>query len=179
VLNKSRTIDPYLVPALHRLPSGGESPQDASAASSLAVMNLKRGVKMRLPSGQDLAGFMGIENPLTPDEIATRHDGDVARAHGLDVATPLWFYILKEADLRSGGLRLGPLGSLIVAETFIGLLQGDPDSFLARFPCWRLGQPIPGLSPALPAEWAEGLSFADLVAEGAGGRTKEQLSPIG
>jgi hypothetical protein len=45
-------------------------------------------------------------------------------------STPLWYYILKEADVREDGARLGPVGGRIVAEVFIGLLQLDPDSFL-------------------------------------------------
>ncbi|HEY3231168.1 MAG TPA: hypothetical protein VGJ87_18210 [Roseiflexaceae bacterium] len=35
------------------------------------------------------------------------------------------------------GLRLGPVGSLIVGEVFIGLLQLDPTSYLATNPGWR------------------------------------------
>ena len=69
----------------------------------------------------------------------------------------------------------GPLGSLIVAETFIGLLQGDPESVLARDPSWRLGDPVQNL--VLPGA-DKGFTFADLVAVGAGGRTKEKLSPV-
>ena len=45
-------------------------------------------------------------------------------------STRLWYYILKEADVREDGARLGPVGGRIVAEVFIGLLQLDPDSFL-------------------------------------------------
>jgi hypothetical protein len=171
VLNLSRTIDPYLAPALHKL--GGAT--EPSANSSLAVMNLRRGVKMRLPAAQDLARFMGIEM-LTPDEIAKAGpDGAIAKKHGLHERTPLWYYILKEADLRQHGARLGPLGSLIVAETFIGMLQGDPESILARDPTWRLGKPIKGL--VLPGADAS-FTLADLVAVAAGGLEKKQLSPV-
>jgi hypothetical protein len=51
-------------------------------------------------------------------------------------ATPLFYYILKEAQLREDGLRLGPTGGRIVAEVFIGLLQLDPDSYLSVQPNW-------------------------------------------
>jgi hypothetical protein len=51
-------------------------------------------------------------------------------------STPLFYYILKEAELRDDGLRLGPLGGRIVAEVFIGLLQLDPDSYLSVQPYW-------------------------------------------
>jgi hypothetical protein len=48
----------------------------------------------------------------------------------MDRSTPLWYYILKEAEVLENGLRLGPVGSRIVGEVFIGLLQADTGSFL-------------------------------------------------
>jgi hypothetical protein len=35
------------------------------------------------------------------------------------------------------GLRLGPIGGRIVGEVIIGLLQLDPNSFMADEPHWR------------------------------------------
>ena len=64
-------------------------------------------------------------NPLTHTEIATGPDGAVAQEKGFDKATPLWYYILKEAQVRSNGERLGPVGARVVAEVFVGLVQGD------------------------------------------------------
>jgi hypothetical protein len=34
--------------------------------------------------------------------------------------TPLWYYVLKEAEVIENGERLGPLGSRIVAEVILG-----------------------------------------------------------
>jgi len=51
-------------------------------------------------------------------------------------STPLFYYVLKEAELREDGLRLGPVGARIVAEVFIGLLQLDPNSYLSVQPSW-------------------------------------------
>jgi hypothetical protein len=45
--------------------------------------------------------------------------------------TPLWFYILAEAE-AAGGNRLGEVGSFLVAATFVGVLLADPDSALSR-----------------------------------------------
>ena len=39
--------------------------------------------------------------------------------------------------MRARGERLGPVGGRIVAEVLIGLLEGDPGSFLRREPGWR------------------------------------------
>jgi hypothetical protein len=184
-LNPTRTIDPYLAPALHRLPAalGDEAGSgEPSAERSLAVMNLRRGVKMKLPAAQDLAQFMGVD-VLPPEEIAASGaDGAVAAKHGLHERTPLWYYILKEAQIQQQGQRLGTLGSLIVAVTFIGMMQGDPESILSRDPTWRFGQPIKGL--VLPGA-DENFTFADLlriaagVPDGADEATmKKLLSPI-
>ena len=90
-----------------------------------------------LPSGQEVAKAMKIHNPLTPDEIATGTDGAVAKKHGLHLHTPLWYYILKEAEQRGNGERLGPVGATIVSEVFVGLVQGDRQSYL-----WRQGQAL-------------------------------------
>ena len=49
-------------------------------------------------------------------------------------STPLWFYVLKEAEIGGQGLRLGPVGSRLVAEVFVGLLESDPDSYLNEQP---------------------------------------------
>ena len=42
--------------------------------------------------------------------------------------TPLWFYVLYEAEKICDGKQFGPLGSLVVAEIILGLLQGDKTS---------------------------------------------------
>ena len=71
---------------------------------------------------------------LTKEEIATGKDGVVAAKHGFHIESPLWYYILKEAEVQGNGEHLGQVGSRILAEVFIGLLEGDASSFLARKP---------------------------------------------
>jgi hypothetical protein len=51
--------------------------------------------------------------------------------------TPLWYYILKEAEILCDGKKLGPVGGRIVAEVFIGLLLGDKLSYLNVVPRWE------------------------------------------
>ena len=63
--------------------------------------------------------------------------------------TPLWYYILREAEFYGdsrtpegataafGGQHLGPVGSRIVAETFVGLLWNDETSYLRRRPDFK------------------------------------------
>ena len=43
-------------------------------------------------------------------------------------STPLFYYILKEAEVIEDGERLGTVGACMIAEVFIGLLQADPSS---------------------------------------------------
>lgn len=155
LLNHSRRIDPFLVPALHELPGGG---------GNLALRNLQRGVRLGLPSGQDVAAAMKIHDALTPDEIASGPDGEVARQHDLHVDTPLWYYILKEAQVRRQGRRLGPVGARIVAEVFVGLVHGDRTSYLWRQANWK---------PTLPAATPGTFTMADLL------RFVGDLNPVG
>ena len=130
----------------------------------LAFRNLKRGVNLGLPSGQDVAKAMGIKSPLTPDEIATGADGATANKHGLHTATPLWYYILKEAEVRRDGDGLGPVGGTIVAEVLVGLVHGDHQSFLWRAKNWK---------PDLPAAKAGTFTMADML------RFVDDINPIG
>ncbi len=50
---------------------------------------------------------------------------------------PLWFYVLREAQLLAGGEHLGPVGGRIVGETLLGLLRSDPQSYLTLEPTWQ------------------------------------------
>jgi hypothetical protein len=51
--------------------------------------------------------------------------------------TPLWYYILREAEVLADGRKLGPVGGRIVAEVLLGLLHGDPFSYLSYSPAWK------------------------------------------
>lgn len=120
-LQLARKIDAKLSASTFTLP--GDAPTE------LAVRNLHRGLRMSLPSGQRVARFMGFE-PLTDEEL-----GIASVAPDFVGAAPLWFYILKEAELN-GGNSLGPVGAHIVAEVLLGLLKGDPLSFVNVEPNW-------------------------------------------
>lgn len=92
---------------------------------SLAQRNLLRHLTWSLPSGQDIARAMGVE------VLSAAHLADVGAIRAsFATSTPLWFYVLREAEVMEDGLRLGPVGGRIVGEVFIGLLQLDPNSIL-------------------------------------------------
>jgi hypothetical protein len=96
---------------------------------SLAVRDLERGQGVGLPSGEEIARFMGVR-PLSPSEVGVGRTGWTGE-------TPLWYYVLREADVFGGGDRLGPVGGRIVAEVLIGLLEFDGDSVVHAGPQWQ------------------------------------------
>ena len=126
---RNKLIDTTLSSPLFTLIFGAPG-QPGNNPLSLAQRNLLRHLTFSLPSGQDVANAMG-EEPLEVTDLS-----DLAPL-GLATKTPLWFYILREAEVRTGGTRLGPVGGRIVAEVFIGLLQGDHMSFLRQFLKWK------------------------------------------
>jgi hypothetical protein len=150
LLNPARRLDTKIVPALHTLPGL------AGREASLAFRNLRRGVIIGLPSGQDVAWAMGIPR-LTEDEVLaglSAAEKTTLRSHNLHKATPLWYYILKEAEVKHAGARLGPVGSTIIAEVFLGLIHGDHKSFLWLQSNWK-----PNLPSATPGHF----TMADMV----------------
>ena len=73
---------------------------------------------------------------------------------GFENSTPLWYYILKEAEVITEGHRLGPVGSEIVGEVFLGLLQADPASYLSVQPTWK---------PTLPSQTPGDFRMTDFL----------------
>ncbi|MBT8475030.1 MAG: peroxidase [Alphaproteobacteria bacterium] len=127
----ARKIDTHLALPLREL--AHEEAGDHSVLRHLARRNLRRGHRMNLACAQECLAAMaarGIELPaLTPAQLASGETGAEIRAGGFDRATPLWFYVLKEAEVLQDGRRLGPLGTWLVADTILGLITHDPHSF--------------------------------------------------
>jgi Animal haem peroxidase len=140
----NKHIDRVLSTPLFRLPL--QTLPDGAPPDSLAVRNLLRTVTWSVPAGQLIAQWMG--NPvLHLTELS--HYGVALENH-----TPLWYYMLAEAEDLAGGLTLGPTGGRIVGEVFIGLLQLDPSSYLAADPNWR---------PTLPSTTPGSFLMQDLL----------------
>jgi hypothetical protein len=118
-------IDTRLATPLGALPA-------APDMASLAQRNLVRGLRMGIPSGQSVARAMGI-TPISDAELGLGARG----APDYDGDAPLWFYVLREAELLAEGRHLGPVGGRIVAEVLIGLLSGDSLSWVNLDPGWR------------------------------------------
>jgi hypothetical protein len=139
---RAKRLDGRLPASLIGLPEELTGAVDVGAHRSLAVRDLLRGQNTELPSGEAIAKLFN-EVPLTAAELD----------HAWPNGTPLWFYILKEAEHRGDGDRLGPVGGRLVAEVLIGLLRADPASYLAREPHW---------TPTLPASGPD-FGLADLL----------------
>jgi hypothetical protein len=125
----------------------------------LPRLNLRRGWALKLPSGQEVAEAMNLP-VLEREQLMLDKSVPLAARDKLLRSTPLWFYILCEAEngldaagRPIGGSHLGEVGGRIVAEVLVGLLEGDPNSYLSRKPAWQ------------PVELDTGGSFrmADLV----------------
>lgn len=144
-------IDTSLVNPLGHLP-----PSVAINPSILALRNLERGWRMRLPNGQDVARAMAVKPLADKDILIGKFTGDPKDILGsidkVDPAfqenCPLWTYVLAETvesdvilkttkgDQKIKTRKLGPVGGRIVAETFAGILLGDSSSYLAQNPKW-------------------------------------------
>jgi hypothetical protein len=126
-LNFTRQIDTNLAAGLQSLPEFANVEEEH--LRFLAVRNLLRGRLVGLPTGQDVAARLGAP-VLTPADVASGPHSAIVLAQGFDTRTPLWFYVLKEAEITQGGQRLGPVGSRLVVETFHGLIEGSEHSIL-------------------------------------------------
>jgi hypothetical protein len=155
-LQVARAFDTQISHGLGALPTS----ITGDAMPSLPERNLKRGVMLGLPTGQAIGRAMhlpesqiiSIDNPTyrfqvgtgylvageleeTVPDIAPSEKAYLEKVFGRE--TPLWYYILKEAELIGKGRQLGPVGGRIVAEVFIGLMQADKDSLLNVSPTWQ------------------------------------------
>ena len=106
---------------------------------AITVRNLRRGLALGLPWGEDVAAQMEKKRLLKPEERLTpaelRKDvphPELLNAEEFEGKTPLWFYILKEARERGKGCKLGRVGGRIVAETLVALIRHSYYSILRR-----------------------------------------------
>ena len=176
--NHARRIDTLLADPLKILPRGafgGAAADEGTIRANLAFRNLTRAKMLKLATGQKLAAFIrskGVNVPtLTAAQIRNGDGGadlgalTQAQRKALVENTPLWFYVLREAELNNG--RLKGVGARVVAETFHRAMEGSQFS-IVRDPAWR-----PSLGPdSTTFRMAHLLLFAF---EG----SKQLLAPLG
>jgi hypothetical protein len=136
--NRANRIDTKLSVPLATLP--GFPP----AERNLAFRNLTRAKMVNLATGQQMATFLSGKGVtltrLTNAQIRDGRNGAVLDALTQPQRdtflrnTPLWFYVMREAELNQG--RLKGVGARIVAETFHRAMQGSSASTV-RDSTWR------------------------------------------
>jgi hypothetical protein len=110
-------------------------------------------VNFGIPSGQAIARKMNLP-VLTPAQLHELAPYALDSMTTMDTSTPLFYYVLKEAEVMEGGERLGPVGGDIVGEVFVGLLQQDGGAYLRAQPGWK---------PTLPSSTPGDFKMSDLL----------------
>jgi Animal haem peroxidase len=141
--NRALRIDTSIANPLAALPG---FPADEA---NLAFRNFARARMVRLATGQQMVTFLrskGVNvSRLTNAQVRDGNNGaDLSDLGSVQRAsllrdTPLWFYVLREAELGTGKLR--GVGAQIVAETFHRAMEGS-DVSIVRDPTFK-----PSLGP--------------------------------
>jgi hypothetical protein len=136
--SRAMRIDTLLVDPLKRLPGFPR------AEANLAERNLVRGRMVKQATGQQMVNFLrnrGIRlTRLTAAQLRDGRNGaeldtlTEAQRTALLRDTPLWFYILREAEFNAGKLK--GVGARIVAETLHRAIEGS-ESSIVRDAGWR------------------------------------------
>lgn len=134
----SNQIDTKVTAAVFDLPESA-IPDDITYIGNLAQRNLVRSRQVGVASGEDVADVFGV--PAVPADLI-ESDPQKRRLFrnpktGKKQATPLWYYVLKEAELAAEGKIaspdgkgfLGPLGARLVAEVVAGAVYWAPENF--------------------------------------------------
>jgi hypothetical protein len=144
---RAKRIDARLSASLIALPTRVSGSEPDTDYASLANRDLQRGQAVGLASGEAIAHRLGVP-ALTAEQVGLAELGWTGE-------TPLWLYILKEAEVLFAGDRLGPVGGRIVGEVLVGIIDADPESFRSIDPEWT-----PTL---LPGRRAGAFGLADIL----------------
>jgi hypothetical protein len=168
--NQAMRIDTKLADPLRDLPAPGVQDEP-----NLALRNLARANMVRLATGQQMAAFLKSKGvaltKLTAGQVREGNGGttleDLTQTQRAAFVkdTPLWFYVLREAELNQG--KLNGVGARIVAETCHRAMEGSKAS-IVRDPSWR-----PSLGPNNTT-----FRMVDLLLFAYKGK-KSQLAPLG
>jgi hypothetical protein len=140
--NRAMRIDTTLVNPLTILPpstfGGPPNMAESNPERNLAFRNLSRARMVRLATGQQMVTFLknkGVNvTKLTKAQLRDGNNGadlsllTAAQREAVLKNTPLWFYILREAEFNGGKLK--GVGGRIVAETFHRAMEGSTHSIV-------------------------------------------------
>ncbi|HVY16082.1 MAG TPA: peroxidase family protein [Rhodopila sp.] len=123
---KSKLIDTKVTSVVFDLPES-TIPDDLKSVGNLPQRNLVRSDDLGLCAGEDLARLYDV-TPLTPEEVEPRAEmRALFEQDGGTFRTPLWYYVLREAELKGQDGKLGDAGGSLVAEVILGgIYYNDP-----------------------------------------------------
>jgi hypothetical protein len=137
---RSNKLDTLIASDVFDLPESAVPDTPTKFLGNLPQRNLIRSREIGLTSGERLFDFYfgsGASGKLTPDQVEPERSKRplFELQAGAGFQTPLWYYILKEAEL-AGGLRLGKLGSRLVGEVVGGAIYYNPIAYVHE-PNWN------------------------------------------
>jgi hypothetical protein len=141
----SLKIDAKVTSVVFDLPES-TIPDAIKTDGNLPHRNLTRSREIDLACAEDLAAFFGLDpsKRLAPTQVESNDQAHYLYRSDVNIypkpngegeplddlslkgfadtrfKTPLWYYVLKEAEIFENGERLGPLGSRIIAEVICG-----------------------------------------------------------
>ncbi|GAA2214045.1 heme peroxidase family protein [Nonomuraea monospora] len=148
-LNRAKRIDTLVGHFLGKLPpgtfGGRLSPGIPDEVEhNLAFRNLVRAEMVQLASGQQAADHMDLPklnaNQILVGDKTAADLSALGDAHPITENTPLWLYVLREAELNNG--LLTGVGGRIVAEVMHRCMEGSRYSIVRR-PEWKPDLPTP------------------------------------
>ena len=151
---EGNVIDSHLTPVVADLPESA-IPDDIKYIGNLAQRNLIRSRQVGLCSGEDLAKFYGFDPPhdhLSTTQIEPDRNAHALYMEGDKFRTPLWFYVLKEAEVAGNQSRLGKVGSRLVGEVILGAIKWARESVMNE--SWHT---------TIPHNHAKGLTLIDVA----------------
>jgi hypothetical protein len=129
-------INTSIVPPLFQVPASAGELFRIKTVEPIVLPHrtLQRGAASCLSSGQAAQKKLKACPISTADSQAW---ADLVKCN-LHEETPLWYYILLEAELSEYSGMLGPVGGRIVGEVLEGALLSNETSYLRMFcPCWK------------------------------------------
>ncbi|MFB6726331.1 peroxidase family protein [Kribbella sp. NPDC056345] len=126
---RGQKLDRSICTPLFQLPR--EALPSGDAPVSLPQRDLLRHLTWQVPSGQAIAATLDVP-VLAPADLAE------LQPYGLDRSTPLWYYLLAEAEVVTAGATLGPLGSRLLADALLAQVT-TPDDWRPTLPSHETG----------------------------------------